>query len=214
MDSNIAESWNAVVKEAHEFPLISMCEYIRTTLMSCFALRRAKAMEHKGTLTPKVQSQVELNFEASTSLAVCGISETEFQVMAQSGECFLVNLLSGTCSCKMFEELHIPCRHAVAAAGRTNISTEGLADVTYYADTWHSSYEAKIYSIPSVGGNEVGGSHKGDLLPPDVRRPPGTPRKAHILSRGEDKHAPMTGGRKCTRCRGEGHNKASYHNAI
>lgn len=57
--------------------------------MSWFALRRAKALEHKGTLTPKVPGQVELNFESSTSLAVCGISETEFQVMAQSGEWWL-----------------------------------------------------------------------------------------------------------------------------
>lgn len=63
MDSNIAESWNAVLKEVREFPLISMCEYIRTTLVSWFALRCAKTMDHKGTLTPKVQRQVEINFE-------------------------------------------------------------------------------------------------------------------------------------------------------
>ncbi|XP_056856452.1 uncharacterized protein LOC130510869 [Raphanus sativus] len=187
MDSNIAESWNSVLKEAREYPLISMCEYIRTTIMSWFALRRAKAMEHKGALTPMVQRQVEVNFEASTALAVCGISETEFQVKAQTGECFLVNLLAGTCSCNAYEQLRIPCRHAVAAAGRANIPTESLVAAAYFADTWHSAYEAKIYPIPSVGGKEVGGEYHGDLLPPAVKRPPGRPRKVRILSRGEDK---------------------------
>ncbi|RID79520.1 hypothetical protein BRARA_A02253, partial [Brassica rapa] len=107
-----------------------------TTLMSWFALRCAKALEHKGTLTPKVPGQVELNFESSTSLAVCGISETEFQVMAQSGEC---------------------------------------------------AYEVKIYPIPSVGENEIGGEYAGDLLPPEVRRPPGRPQKVRILSWSEEK---------------------------
>ena len=187
MDSNIAKSWNTVLKEAREFPFISMCEYIRTTLISWFALRRAKALEHKGTLTPNVQGHVELNFESSTSLAVCGISETEFQVMAQSGECFLVNLLSGTCSCNAFQELRIPCPHAMAAAGRANIRTDSLVAAAYYADTWHSTYEAKIYPIPSVGGNEIGGEYAGDFLPPEVRRPPGRPRKVCILSWGQDK---------------------------
>lgn len=80
MGSNIAESWNAVLKESREFPFISMCEYIRITIMSWFPRRRAKAVEHKGTLKPTVQRQVEVNFEASTALMVCGISKTEYQV--------------------------------------------------------------------------------------------------------------------------------------
>ncbi|CAF2074704.1 unnamed protein product [Brassica napus] len=108
-------------------------------------------------------------------------------VMAQSGECFLVNLLSGTCSCNAFQELRIPSPHAVAAAGRANIRTDSLVAAAYYADTWHSTYEAKIYPIPSVGGNEIGGEYAGDLLPPEVRRPPGRPRKVCILSWGQDK---------------------------
>ncbi|XP_013608129.1 PREDICTED: uncharacterized protein LOC106314866 [Brassica oleracea var. oleracea] len=174
MDSNIAESWNAVLKEVREFPLISMCEYIRTTLVSC---------------------------------------ETEFQVMSQNRECFLVNLLAGTRSCNAFDHLRIPCRHAVAAAGRANIPTESLVAAAYYAETCHSTYEAKIYPIPSVGGNELGGEFEGDLLPPAFKRPPGRPRKVRILSRGEDKHGGMKGCRKCTKCRGEGHNKTTCRSA-
>ena len=47
MDSNIAESWNNVIKEAREYPLITMFEYIRTTVMSWLALRRAKQIERQ-----------------------------------------------------------------------------------------------------------------------------------------------------------------------
>lgn len=85
MDSNIAESWNAVLKEAREFPLICMLEYIRTSVMSWFALRRAKAVLHKDTLTPNVRKLVEETFEESTNLAVRGICPMEFQVQEPNG---------------------------------------------------------------------------------------------------------------------------------
>lgn len=75
----------------------------------------------------------------------------------------------------------------VAAAGRANIVTDSLVAAAYYADTWHSAYEAKIYPIPSVGENEIGGEYAGDLLPPEVRRPPGRPQKVRILSWSEEK---------------------------
>ncbi|CAF2152330.1 unnamed protein product [Brassica napus] len=75
----------------------------------------------------------------------------------------------------------------VAAAGRANIVTDSLVAAAYYADTWHSAYEVKIYPIPSVGENEIGGEYAGDLLPPEVRRPPGRPQKVRILSWSEEK---------------------------
>ncbi|CAA7052370.1 unnamed protein product [Microthlaspi erraticum] len=80
MDSNIAESWNAVVKEAREYPLICMFEYIRTSVMSWFAMRRAKAMKNDGLLSPHVKKLIAKKFEESTDLAVRMISEFEFQI--------------------------------------------------------------------------------------------------------------------------------------
>lgn len=187
MDSNIAESWNAVLTEAREFPLISMCEYIRTKLMCWFAIRRAKAVEHKGTLTPNVRRMVEANYDASTGFAVTSISEMEFQIQTQKGEFHMVNLHSGTCTCTAFEQLRIPCSHAIAAAGRAGMATESMVAAAYFSETWHSGYEEKIYPIPSVGGTEIGGTYAGELLPPAVKRPPGRPQKQRILSVGEEK---------------------------
>ncbi|KAL0836190.1 hypothetical protein Bca101_088079 [Brassica carinata] len=79
------------------------------------------------------------------------------------------------------------CAAYLVDIGRANIRTDSLVAAAYYADTWHSTYEEKIYPIPSVGGNEIGGEYAGDLLPPEVRRPPGRPQKVCILSWGQDK---------------------------
>jgi len=46
MNSNTCESWNNVIKEAREYPLIYILEYIITTLMDWFATRRAEAEDY------------------------------------------------------------------------------------------------------------------------------------------------------------------------
>ncbi|KAL0729847.1 hypothetical protein Bca4012_025940 [Brassica carinata] len=103
MDSNIAESWNGVLKEAREYPLITMFEYIRTTVMYWFALPRAKSTREQGTITPNVRKLVEENFDLSTAMAVHDIADLEYQVQDPTRECFTVLLGPGTCTCG---ELH------------------------------------------------------------------------------------------------------------
>lgn len=43
MTSNVAESLNAALSEAREYPIIALLEYIRTTLMGWFSGRHEKA---------------------------------------------------------------------------------------------------------------------------------------------------------------------------
>ncbi|KAL0885879.1 hypothetical protein Bca101_009862 [Brassica carinata] len=187
MESNIGESWNGVIKEAREYPLITMFEYIRSMVMGWLALRRAKANREKGTLTPNVRKLVEENYELSTGLAVRDIGELEFQVQDSSGECFTVLLAPGSCSCMEYDLIGIPCSHALAASTRIGFPSDALVAPAYYVPTWKKGFAGKIYPVPSVGGLEIGAGTSNDLLPPQVRRPPGRPRKVRILSRGERK---------------------------
>lgn len=187
MDINIAESWNSVLKEARDYPLICMLEYIRTTLMDWFAFRRARAARSQSTLAPKVRSLVEANFELAMAMSVRPISEFEFQVQITSGECFTVKLVDGTCTCNEFQSLGIPCAHVIAAATSIGISVDNFVAPTYFEHTLRLSYAEKIYPIPSVGGPDNASGTVGDLNPPFVRRPPGRPKKIRIKSKGEFK---------------------------
>lgn len=131
MDSNIAESWNAAIKEAREYPLIMMLEYLRTTVMGWLALRCAKANNEQGTLTPNVRKLVEENYDLSTAMAVRDISELEFQVQDSTGECFTVSLALGTCSCREYDEIRIPCSHALAVALKVGFPSDSLIAPAY-----------------------------------------------------------------------------------
>lgn len=57
MTSNIAESWNAVLREARGFPIISLVEYtVNLNDVVCGKKRRCNVEE--GTLTPKIQKML------------------------------------------------------------------------------------------------------------------------------------------------------------
>ncbi|KAL0730769.1 hypothetical protein Bca4012_026863 [Brassica carinata] len=185
MESNIAELWNGVIKEAREYPLITMFEYVHTTVMGWLALRRAQANREKGTLTPNVRKIVEENYE------------------------FLP-----VWPCMEYDEIGIPCIHALAAATRIGFPSDALVAPAYYVTTWRARFTGKIYPVPSVGGLEIGAGTSHDQLPPPVRHPPSRPRKVRILSRGEYKKAGNSSSRKRKRCGQSGHNKASCCNPI
>lgn len=202
MDSNIAESWNGVIKEAREYPLITMFEYIRTTVMGWLALRRAKANREKGTLTPNVRKLVEENFDLSTGLSVRDIGDLEFQVQDNTGECFTVLLGPGSCSCMEYDEIGIPCIHALAAATRIGFPSDALVAPAYYVPTWRQGFVGKIYLVPSVGGLPVGPGTPNELLPPAVRRPPGVRGKSAFSPAGSIRYMFMFEWRTNYKCSG------------
>ncbi|CAA7056280.1 unnamed protein product [Microthlaspi erraticum] len=123
----------------------------------------------------------------------------EFQVQEQSGECHIVKILDGTCSCMKFQLLGMPSAHAIASAVNIELPTDFMVSWGFYGETWTRGFDGKIYPVPSVGGGDILDPAGGDLLPPNVRRL----QKSGIHN-----------GRRCTRCRRQGHNKASCRFAI
>ncbi|XP_024013963.1 uncharacterized protein LOC112088041 [Eutrema salsugineum] len=185
MKTDVAESLNKVLKECREFPLISMLEAIRMSLMGWFVRRRAAYASEIHQLTPKVVM----------------VNQDEFEVYDRNGGRFEVNL----CTCREFQMLLIPCCHALAATSLCKISNDNLVGEVYSTGFVRSLYEGVFHPVPTPVSNG-----DGELLLPIMRRPPGRPKKTRIPSRGEFKmRRSKKAVRLCTRCLGRGHNKAS-----
>ena len=75
MTSNVAESLNNVLTMVHDYPVISLLETIRTTLVTWFALRRESAQVDENLLPPKVQDIVIDNFEKGAGFSVNKIAD-------------------------------------------------------------------------------------------------------------------------------------------
>ncbi|CAF2205680.1 unnamed protein product [Brassica napus] len=114
-----------------------------------------------------------------------------------------------------YDEIGIPCPHALAASSKVGFPSDAMVAPAYRVPTWRQGFAGKIYPVPSVGGSQVGSSTTAELLPPAVRRPSGRPRKVRIKSRGEfKKSGQSSSNRRCARCGRTGHNRASCRNPI
>lgn len=189
MTSNVAESLNAALSEGREYPIVALLEHIRTILMGWFSIRREKAARCGGVVTPKVEELISRNFDLSTGLLVRHINKAEYEVKDNAGLPFRVDLEKKVCSCLAFDMLLIPCIHAVAAAMKSNRRVDALVGDKYSRNNWAVAYSLSINPPGNymTTAEQPGSLGSMMLAPPNTRRPPGRPRKARILSRGEFK---------------------------
>ncbi|RIA04115.1 hypothetical protein BRARA_K01685 [Brassica rapa] len=216
MTSNLAESWNSVLREAREYPVIPLIEFIRGKLTAWFASRREAAQKNSGKLTPKVSGIVTDNFEQTGGYLVTMIGEDEYEVRNKNGAGFHVDLVNKTCSCGEFQMLSIPCSHAIASAIKGKIGVDSLVSPAYTVEKLRSAYAGSVLPVPDFTGladlvTDFGGMQ---LCPPLTRRPPGRPKKQRFFSRGEKIMKRMRRRTVCSRCKGFGHNKATCKEAI
>ncbi|XP_010430727.1 PREDICTED: uncharacterized protein LOC104714964 [Camelina sativa] len=173
MTSNIAESLNNVLTMVRDYPVISILETIRSMLVTWFALRREAAQLEENILPPKVNEMVMENFEKGAGYKVYKICDGIYEVRGKDDSGFAVHLWDRTCTCREFQLLIIPCRHAIVAAIQEGVRVDTLVCVKHTVPNLRLSYQGLIMPFPDVANltpspSDVGG---GKLAPPFVRRP-------------------------------------------
>ncbi|KAL0898723.1 hypothetical protein Bca101_082684 [Brassica carinata] len=189
MISNVAETWNSVLRETREFPILSLIEYIRSKLMHWFSLRRQIKPKGSSILTPRAVDIMTAIFENSGAFTVSLIETREYEVKDRDGDLYHVSLNNKSCTCYEFQALMIPCTHAIAAATRYKVPVDTLADEYYSLAYYREAYSNPINPVVDIENVETLTSDNSDSVveinPPTSRRPPGRPRKTRIFSRGE-----------------------------
>ena len=97
MTTNIAESMNALLKEARTLPIVALADWIRSVLQRWFFERREEAAKlEDNTITEAATAQIKEEDDVSRTLLVYPISRFEFEVRGR-GEAVVVDLNSRTC---------------------------------------------------------------------------------------------------------------------
>ncbi|XP_024007910.1 uncharacterized protein LOC112083921 [Eutrema salsugineum] len=168
MTSNISESLNKVMTMVREYPIISILETIRTTLVSWFAIRRDSANTETDVVNPKIQEMLIECFQKSSRYFVMKIENGLYEVRDEMDTAFAVSLWEQSCSCREFQLLHIPCCHAIAAAIKEGVRVDSLVDIHYSTQYRRLAYGKVIMPVPDMDHlaprpEDVGG---GKLAPP------------------------------------------------
>ncbi|XP_019240079.1 PREDICTED: uncharacterized protein LOC109220072 [Nicotiana attenuata] len=152
MTSNIAESLNAVRKDARELPVVELLEYMRTRLESWNNEKLSKAkgtftyfgkiynkeLEDNRTLSQKMRvSYIHYFVDVAEILCVFVMkilvraSTEHIHTVIDGVKRFIVCLQNKRCSCGQFQLDELPCPHALAALRHRDESYENYCSPYY-----------------------------------------------------------------------------------
>ncbi|XP_075075274.1 uncharacterized protein LOC142162670 [Nicotiana tabacum] len=139
---NIAESLNAVTKDARELPIVELLEYMRT-LLECWT--NENLLKAKGTFTYlgfKFNKELEDNRTLSQKLKLQVRASTDYIHTVLDGvRRYIVCLENKRCSCGQFQLDELPYPHALASLRHR--------DESYYCSTYYMRENLlHTYEIP------------------------------------------------------------------
>ncbi|XP_023739446.1 uncharacterized protein LOC111887510 [Lactuca sativa] len=205
MTSNSAESMNALSIDARKMPIIPLLEFFRRLSEEWCYKRRIEGGKRSTVLTEWAEKVVSKNEERTTGWSISGVSDALYEVhdFKHGG---IVDMRQETCTCKYWEGIGLPCGHVIMVLKHLKKSNFGhLAIDAYKMETYRSTYEEPVYSLPEPCDWEIPADIM--VLKPLIMdtRQAGTPRnRNHIPSQGEE---PII--RRCSRCDSTTHNAAT-----
>jgi hypothetical protein len=218
--NNLCEVFNSRLVEGRDKPIITALEFVREYLMKRIVNVMKVIDKSEGLLTPTITKKFEIIKKEANKLIVRWNGGSEFQVTGSNGDQCVVDVIQKVCSCRRWELLSIPCKHAVAA--NWDMSMNGLevdipemwVDSCFWLETWKEVYSHKIGPI---NGRNMW--PKTDcptrLKEPKHHKPIGRPRKMRKKDALEKDEEVVKNGKlsrkwkpvKCKRCGKKGHNK-------
>ncbi|XP_048494366.1 uncharacterized protein LOC104908537 [Beta vulgaris subsp. vulgaris] len=205
--NNLCETFNGVLREARDKPIITCMEWIRRYVMRRSCEKLTGVEKQIGRLMPYVAKVFEwISIEAQNCFLVQSTLD-EWEVNHKEQQ-HVVNLSARSCTCRKWELTGIPCQHAFACLVKRRQNPEDFVDDYYSKATYLKAYSIHVRPMPGMSQWE-----KNDMpkpLPPVHRKMPGKPsKKKRKKEVGEDEGRFVKKPKKpnnCSNCGQPGHN--------
>ncbi|KAH7862346.1 hypothetical protein Vadar_003544 [Vaccinium darrowii] len=207
--NNLCESYNSAILSARDQPIITMLERIRVILMETIYKRRDAMKRAKHPICPKIVKRIE-KLKDNLQLWIprwCG--SEQFEVTGPTGNQYRVDLVNRTCGCRKWDMSGIPCVHALASIKFLQQDPFDYVHEWYKVSTYLKCYENLL--SPINGRDLWPETNNPVMLPPDVKKRSGRPKKARRRE-PEEPQDPTKLTKKgvqmrCSACGKVGHNK-------
>ena len=223
LTSNIAESSNNSIMKERNLPI--------TTALKSFVEKIAKRFEDRvqkvrgrEEISSQVEAIISVNSENIGNATVTRYGPSKY-VVTQHRKDFIVDLQYRSCTCLLFQDLLIPCKHAMAVLGRyfSVDNAKNLLHSAYLVENVKTAFNQTFQPIILTQLT------RDNLLPPVVHRRRGAPkisrqqgiqdfvrsvsqRSSPNGSQVEQPERAPKRSHKCSICMMEGHNKRSCAN--
>ncbi|XP_070011130.1 uncharacterized protein [Nicotiana sylvestris] len=212
MTSNIAESLNAITKNARELSIFDLLEYMRTLLERWTNEKLLKAKDTFTFLGFKFNKELENNRTLSQKLRVSA-STDHIHTVIDGVKRYIVCLESKKCSCGQFQLDELLCAHALTALRHRNETYENYCSPYYTKESLLRTYEIIVNLLPDESKWNVPQHICDEVVNPPMgeKRQPGRRQKERYKTYDELKSKKYKV--SCGNCGGERHNKRSCKNA-
>ncbi|XP_021721321.1 uncharacterized protein LOC110688869 [Chenopodium quinoa] len=207
--SNIAETFNGYIINARTKHLLHMLEEIKSNLMHRMIQKKQPMEKCTSVFCPRIQTKLD---HKKDKAAMCEVLPSTMKLFNVT--CFtyqvVVNLETMSCTCKKWDMLGIPYKHAIACIFFLNREAEEFVHQCYTKESYMTAYAG---SIPPLVGERYWPKVTYQLQPPSIKIWPSRPRKKRVKDPYENPKKPgvltkngveMT----CSLCNVKGHNKS------
>ncbi|XP_010241617.1 PREDICTED: uncharacterized protein LOC104586161 isoform X1 [Nelumbo nucifera] len=207
----IAETFNNWIVEVRELPIIQKIDAIRCKMMELIYERRVGASDWSTLLIPSKEERLKEEISKIDNFKVLFSSDTMFEVHDNSIN--VVNIDQWDCSCQGWRMTGLPCRHAIAVFNCIGRNLYDYCSRYFMTESFQLTYSESINPMPNIGKPaSKDSSDKDQVHPPRTQRqpkpPPTQPKRKRSRSKGKVQR-PL----HCSKCKGEGHNRASCKEA-
>nr|KAJ0217201.1 hypothetical protein LSAT_V11C300120200 [Lactuca sativa] len=171
-------------------PIIGCLEYIRQYLMKRICNVMKVMDKAKGPLTPTVTTILDVNKSHASHYIARWNGGEKYQVTGAWQDQHVVDVRNNTCTCRKWELIGIPCKHAIATLYEMTKNSEDVGDIyrwvnkVYWLDTWKNAYS---YKVEPIKGRIMWPKSlcPTKLIPPIHHKQPGRPTKKRKKSEDE-----------------------------
>ena len=186
----MCEVFNGKIEHGRDKPVIGCLEYIREYLMKriCNVMKEMK--KAKGPLTPTATTLLEAQITQASQYIARWNGGNKYEVTGNLLDQHVVDVKNNTCTCRRWELIGIPCKHAIATLNEMVKNSEDELDIykwvhkVYFLETWQNAYSFKVEPIK---GRAMWPKSMcpTKLLPPKHHTQVGRPKKKRRQSEGE-----------------------------
>ncbi|KAK9268374.1 hypothetical protein L1049_000123 [Liquidambar formosana] len=145
MCSNVAESFNAWIKEARFLPITNMVDLIRSQIMALMCNRRLEANSWNTVLYSKMDEELGEELDKGITWRVSMSSDSVFEV--HSYPSVTVDILNCTCTCYQWQINGFPCSHAAVTIQASGGDINDYVEDYFYTSSFREAYSQPIHPI-------------------------------------------------------------------
>ncbi|XP_052621580.1 uncharacterized protein LOC111904117 [Lactuca sativa] len=148
--SNMCEVFNGKIEKGRDKPIVGCLEFIREYLMKriCNVMKGMK--KAKGPLTPTGTDILAARKTVASQYIARWNGGDKYQVTGALQDQHVVDVRNKTCTCRKWELIGIPCRHAITTLNEMNKDPKAELDIykwvhkVYFLETWKKAYSFKV----------------------------------------------------------------------